>query len=170
MSESNGTALSQVDRVVGNGIEAAVCAKHAWRLRRLGWARALSPPDGAIWAEGDPPPRDGCSLEVLIDGAQAFPAIAEAIETARDHVHVTGWHIAPHFELVRGERGRAIGQLLAEACSASMRFSAPTASSTPSRRKLKNVTAGSRRPSASSAWASSGGVGARAKVRWTASS
>ena len=115
MSESNGTALSQVDRLVGNGIEAAVCAKHAWRLRRLGWARALSPPDGGIWAEGDPPPRDGCSLEVLIDGAQAFPAIAEAIETARDHVHVTGWHIAPHFELVRGERGRAIGQLLAEA-------------------------------------------------------
>ena len=115
MSESNRTPLSQVDRVVGNGIEAAVCAKHARRLRRLGWTRALSPPDREIWAAGDPPPRQGCSLEALIDGAQAFPAIAEAIENARDHVHITGWHIAPHFELVRGERSRGIGQLLAEA-------------------------------------------------------
>ena len=52
---------------------------------------------------------------MLIDGAKAFPAIAEAIENARDHVHITGWHIAPHFELVRGERSRGIGQLLAEA-------------------------------------------------------
>jgi phosphatidylserine/phosphatidylglycerophosphate/cardiolipin synthase-like enzyme len=115
MSESNPKALSQVDRVVGNGIEAAVCAKHARRLRRLGWTRALSPPDREIWAAGDPPPRQGCSLEALIDGAQAFPTIAEAIENARDHVHITGWHIAPHFELVRGERSRGIGQLLAEA-------------------------------------------------------
>ncbi len=46
-----------------------MCAKHAWRLRRLGWSRALSPPDGGIWAAGDPPPREGCSLDVLIDGA-----------------------------------------------------------------------------------------------------
>ena len=46
---------------------------------------------------------------------QAFPAIAEAIEGARDYVHVTGWHIAPHFELVRGERPAVLGELLAEA-------------------------------------------------------
>jgi phosphatidylserine/phosphatidylglycerophosphate/cardiolipin synthase-like enzyme len=65
---------------------------------------------------GDPPPRPGCRLDVLIDGAEAFPAIAEAIESARDHVHVTGWHVAPHFEVLRGELGNgAIGELLAEA-------------------------------------------------------
>jgi phosphatidylserine/phosphatidylglycerophosphate/cardiolipin synthase-like enzyme len=115
MSESNGTALSRIDTVVGNSIEAMVGAKHAWRLRRLGWAHALSPGDDGIWAAGDPPPREGCSLEVLIDGAEAFAAIAEAIENARDYVHVTGWHVAPYFELVRGEQGRSIGQLLAEA-------------------------------------------------------
>jgi phosphatidylserine/phosphatidylglycerophosphate/cardiolipin synthase-like enzyme len=100
---------------VGDGVEAAVRAKHSWRLRRLGWDRALEPPDGGIWAAGDPPPRDGCSLEVLVDGAEAFPAIADAIAHARDHVHLTGWHIAPYFELVRGERPAVLGELLAEA-------------------------------------------------------
>jgi phosphatidylserine/phosphatidylglycerophosphate/cardiolipin synthase-like enzyme len=115
MSESNGSLASNVDRLVGDGVEAAVRAKHSWRLRRLGWSRAMDPPGGGIWAMGDPPPREGCSLDVLIDGAQAFPAIAEAIENARDHVHLTGWHVAPYFELVRGERPAVLGELLAEA-------------------------------------------------------
>src|SRR5437763_2004496 len=115
MSESNGTLLSGVDRLVGNGLEAAVRAKHTWRLRRLGWSRALEPPDGSLWALGDPPPRSGCRLDVLVDGAEAFPAIAEAIEGARDSVHMMGWHVAPSFELVRGERGAVLGELLAEA-------------------------------------------------------
>ena len=115
MSDSNGSPLSGIDTLVGNGVEAAVRAKHAWRLRRLGWDHALTPPDKGIWASGDPPPREGCALEVLVDGAAAFPRIAEAIANARDHVHVTGWHIAPYFELIRGERGRAVGELLAEA-------------------------------------------------------
>ncbi len=57
----------------------------------------------------------GCSLEVLIDGAEAFPQVAEAIENARDYVHVTGWHVAPYFELVRGTRPGVLGELLAEA-------------------------------------------------------
>src|SRR5581483_10666357 len=115
MSDSDAKTASRVDTVVGNSIEAVVRAKHAWRLRRLGWAHALSPPDDGWWARGDPPPREGCSLDVLIDGAEAFSAIVEEIENARDYVHVTGWHVAPYFELVRGERGRSIGQLLAEA-------------------------------------------------------
>src|SRR5690349_3372417 len=116
MPESHESALSRLDRVVGDRVEAAVRAKHTWRLRRLGWGRALEPPDAGLWAAGAPPPRPGCSLEVLIDGAEAFPAIAEAIGQARDHVHVTGWHVAPHFELVRGDgAGGAIGKLLAEA-------------------------------------------------------
>jgi phosphatidylserine/phosphatidylglycerophosphate/cardiolipin synthase-like enzyme len=115
MSESHGSLVSSVDRLVGDGIEAAVRAKHSWRLRRLGWSRAMEPPDDGIWPPGDPPPREGCSLDVLIDGAEAFPAIAKAIEHARDHVHVTGWHVAPYFELVRGEHPGVLGELLAEA-------------------------------------------------------
>ena len=69
----------------------------------------------SAWATGDPPPRDGCSLDVLVDGAAAFPAIADAISNARDHVHITGWHVAPYFELVRGERLGVLGEWLAEA-------------------------------------------------------
>jgi phosphatidylserine/phosphatidylglycerophosphate/cardiolipin synthase-like enzyme len=115
MSESNASLASSVDRLVGDGVEAAVRAKHTWRLRRLGWHRAIDPPADGLWASGDPPPREACSLDVLIDGADAFPAIAEAIENARDHIHVTGWHVAPYFELVRGERPAGLGELLAEA-------------------------------------------------------
>jgi phosphatidylserine/phosphatidylglycerophosphate/cardiolipin synthase-like enzyme len=115
MSESNGSLASSIDRLVGDGVEAAVRAKHHWRLRRLGWGRAMDPPGSGIWAMGDPPPREGCSLDVLIDGAEAFPEIAHAIENARDHVHITGWHVAPDFELVRGERPGVLGDLLAAA-------------------------------------------------------
>ena len=71
--------MSHADAAVGNAIEAAVTLKHRRRLRRLGWERALEPPDDGLWAAGDPPPREGCSLDVLVDGAQALPAIAEAI-------------------------------------------------------------------------------------------
>ncbi|HUB04949.1 MAG TPA: phospholipase D family protein [Solirubrobacteraceae bacterium] len=115
MPDSLGSALSGIDSVVGDGLEAAVRAKHAWRLRRRGWSHALAPAGDALWASGDPAPREGCSLEVLVDGAEAFPAIADAIESARDYVHVTGWHVAPYFELVRGERPGVVGELLAEA-------------------------------------------------------
>ena len=115
MSEANASLVARIDRLVGDGVEAAVRVKHAWRLRRLGWGHALAPAGDGPWAAGEPRPREGCSLEVLIDGAQAFPAIAEAISNARDHVHVTGWHVAPYFELVRGERPAVLGELLAEA-------------------------------------------------------
>jgi len=51
---------------------------------------------------------------VLIDGADAFPQVAEAIENASHYVHLTGWHVAPYFELVRGTRPGVLGELLAE--------------------------------------------------------
>ena len=105
--------LNRVDTTVGDGIEAAVRAKHRWRLHRLGHA-SLRPPGDGWWAAGDPPPRAGCELEVMIDGAQAFPAIADAISGARESVYITGWHIAPHFDLRRDGHGSAIGELLAE--------------------------------------------------------
>lgn len=107
--------LSRADTIAGAGIEGTVRRKHRWRLRRHGHADALDPPDELMWAAGDPPPREGCSLDVLIDGAEAFPAIAGAIERARDFVHIAGWHVAPHFELVRGEQPLVLGELLAEA-------------------------------------------------------
>ncbi len=107
--------LSDADARAGEAIERAVQLKHRVRLARLGQRDALAPGAGR-WASGDPPPRQGCRLEVLVDGAEAFAAIAGAIAGAREFVHVTGWHIAPDFELVRGEDGgRSLGALLAAA-------------------------------------------------------
>jgi phosphatidylserine/phosphatidylglycerophosphate/cardiolipin synthase-like enzyme len=107
--------IARVDAAVGDGIEAAVQRKHRARLRRLGWEHALDPPDGGLWAAGDPPPRSGCSLEVLIDGAQALPEMAAAIAAARESVYVTGWHLSPSFEVVRDEQRVVLGELLAQA-------------------------------------------------------
>ena len=96
--------IARVDRVVGQGLERAVRDHHRRRLAKLGWARALDPDpadrDG-LWAAGDPPPRDGNALDVLIDGERAISAIRAAIEQAREHVHLAGWHVTPSFALER---------------------------------------------------------------------
>jgi phosphatidylserine/phosphatidylglycerophosphate/cardiolipin synthase-like enzyme len=109
--------VARADALLGAALEATVKRHHRRRLRRLGHGGALDPPlspDGSLFATGDPPPRPGCKLEVLVDGATALPAIADALRGARSHVHLTGWHLASHFEIVRGEETLAIGPLLAE--------------------------------------------------------
>ena len=50
-----------------------------------------------------------------------FPLIAEAIAGARESVHITGWHVAPSFELVRGREPTVLGEALAEAARAARR-------------------------------------------------
>ena len=101
--------------MVGTGVESMVRAKHARRLERLGWSRAMRPDGASLWAAGSPPPREGCRLEVLIDGEDAMAAIADAIRSAQHFVHITGWHLAAHFEMVRGGSPAVLGHLLAEA-------------------------------------------------------
>jgi phosphatidylserine/phosphatidylglycerophosphate/cardiolipin synthase-like enzyme len=103
-----------LDSLIGDGVEAAVKLKHRRRLHRLGWDRALAPDDRGLWAAGDPPPRERCALQVLIDGAQALPEMARAMRGAQRYIHVTGWHLAPHFELVRDTHTEVLGALLAE--------------------------------------------------------
>jgi phosphatidylserine/phosphatidylglycerophosphate/cardiolipin synthase-like enzyme len=51
---------------------------------------------------------------VLIDGEAALGRIAEALEGARDHVHLAGWHIAPGFGLTRDADARTLREILAE--------------------------------------------------------
>ena len=106
--------VQRVDTLLGDGIEAAVSLKHRRRLRKLGWGHVFGPSDSGVWARGEPPPREGCELEVLIDGANALPEIARRLEHAKHYVHLTGWHLAPSFELVKGSPQNAIGVLLAE--------------------------------------------------------
>jgi phosphatidylserine/phosphatidylglycerophosphate/cardiolipin synthase-like enzyme len=107
-------SLQRIDGLLGQAVEHSVKHHHRRRLRRLGQGGSLQPAGDGAWAAGDPPPRPGNRLDVLIDGAQALPAIAEALSGARSHVHVTGWHLESHFELVRGERPVVLGALLAE--------------------------------------------------------
>jgi phosphatidylserine/phosphatidylglycerophosphate/cardiolipin synthase-like enzyme len=105
------------DKAVGNAVERAVRSRHARRLRRLGWARALDPPDSGLWAAGDPAPRRGNAIELLIDGAEVLPRIAAELRKARSHVHIAGWHVAPYFALTRdGDRAelRTLLEELAE--------------------------------------------------------
>jgi phosphatidylserine/phosphatidylglycerophosphate/cardiolipin synthase-like enzyme len=110
-----GNALAgRFDQLLGHGIDATVALKHRRRLTKLGWARVFEHSSPGVFAQGEPPPREGCELEVLIDGANALPEIAQAISEAKQFVHVTGWHLEPAFELVRGRPHGAIGVLLAE--------------------------------------------------------
>lgn len=107
--------LGRADGMIGDGVDAAVALKHRRRLRKLGWERAYASSTPGVWAGGDPPPRDGCSLEVLIDGAGALPELARELAQAQQFIHITGWHLAPAFELDPEQGpGSAIGVLLAE--------------------------------------------------------
>src|SRR5207237_964365 len=82
-------ALLRLDEAGGDAAERLVRAHHRRRLGALG-AHALDPPAG-LWATGEPPPRAGCALDVLIDGEEALPRIAEELRRAESHVHLAGW-------------------------------------------------------------------------------
>jgi phosphatidylserine/phosphatidylglycerophosphate/cardiolipin synthase-like enzyme len=108
------SALDRVDEFVGQATERAIAAHHRRRLARIGQSGSYAPPqDGSLWAAGDPAPREGCSLEVLIDGEQALPRIAAAIDGARRYVHLAGWHVTPGFGLTRDADARPLRKLLA---------------------------------------------------------
>jgi phosphatidylserine/phosphatidylglycerophosphate/cardiolipin synthase-like enzyme len=106
--------LLALDKLAGNGLQWLVRRHHARRLRRVGWERALEPTGDELWASGLPPPRDGCSLEVLIDGAEALPRVAAELRKARSHVHLAGWYVSPYFAPVRDPTRVPLRTLLAE--------------------------------------------------------
>ncbi|MDQ6714104.1 MAG: phospholipase D family protein [Candidatus Dormibacteraeota bacterium] len=101
------------DDALGQLVEGLTVSHHRRRLRRVGWSAAIDPPPGG-WAEGQPSPRPGNAVTVLIDGADALEAMATAIANARSHVHITDWHLTPSFALTRGERPIILKDLLAE--------------------------------------------------------
>jgi phosphatidylserine/phosphatidylglycerophosphate/cardiolipin synthase-like enzyme len=108
--------IERLDRAVGEQLERQVRDHHRRRLRKLGHGHVLDPPpDDALWAAGDPPPREGNRLEVLIDGEHAIGGICAAIKQARSHVHIAGWHVTPMFGLERdGGSPTTLRDLLAE--------------------------------------------------------
>jgi phosphatidylserine/phosphatidylglycerophosphate/cardiolipin synthase-like enzyme len=105
--------MERIDAAIGASLERAVRSHHRRRLDKLGWSRALAGANG--WAAGTSPPRRGNAIEVLIDGEEALPRMAEAIAGARSHVHVAGWCVTPRFELTKGERPAIVREVLADA-------------------------------------------------------
>ena len=104
----------RVDEFVGESLERGLRAHHRRRLSKLGWGDAFEAGPGG-WASGNPPPRAGNSVEVLIDGAETFAAMIEAVRGACSHVHVAGWHVAPDFVLKREAAPVVLRELLADA-------------------------------------------------------
>jgi phosphatidylserine/phosphatidylglycerophosphate/cardiolipin synthase-like enzyme len=107
------SVLDRVDAAVGDGIERAMIHHHLRRMRRHGQLAAVAPASEGLWAQTAVPPREGNALEVLIDGENALPAMAEAIRNARRHVHVCSWHLEPDFDPGPRE-ARPVRELLAE--------------------------------------------------------
>jgi len=108
--------LRVADRVAGNAIERVIDAHHARRLGKLGRSAQRTPPDdGRLWAAGDPPPRAGNTLDVLIDGAAYFPALEQAIRRARRSVVIAGWCVTPGLALLNDEPPVLLREVLREA-------------------------------------------------------
>jgi phosphatidylserine/phosphatidylglycerophosphate/cardiolipin synthase-like enzyme len=110
---TNRSPLDAADGALGQLVERLTVSHHRRRLQRVGWVPAIEAPPGG-WAAGDPPPRPGNTLEVLIDGAEALGAMATAIGKARSHVHITGWHVTPDFALTRDGTPTVLRQLLGD--------------------------------------------------------
>ncbi|GHH47570.1 phospholipase D-like domain-containing protein [Lentzea cavernae] len=106
--------LDVLDARLGDGLENLLCSHHTRRLRRLGWGDVLEG-DGAGWFTPRRPVQHGNRIEVLVDGANAFPVIAEAIENARKYVHIANWHASPDFRLTREPGAPQLRELLSAA-------------------------------------------------------
>ena len=105
------TSRSRLDDSVGHAVERLVVSHHRRRLTRIGQLGALDAPPGGF-AAGDPSPRKGNLLEILIDGATALPRIADEIQKAESHVHLAGWFFSADFRL--RQDGPGLREFLAE--------------------------------------------------------
>ena len=103
----------RADRPLGAAVSHAVRAHHRRRLERIGWLAALDAPAGG-WAAGEPQPRPGGSLEILIDGAEVLPRMVTQLARAESHVHLAGWYFSPDFALARDDEPAILRNLLAE--------------------------------------------------------
>ncbi|MEO8898929.1 MAG: phosphatidylserine/phosphatidylglycerophosphate/cardiolipin synthase family protein [Candidatus Dormibacter sp.] len=109
-----GRFASDLDARAGEAVEAASRAHHRRRFARVGFGHVF---DGRSrgWASGPPPPREGNHVDVHIDGAEAMPAIVEAVRGAKSFVHVAGWTVDPDFAMEREPALVTVRDLLARA-------------------------------------------------------
>jgi phosphatidylserine/phosphatidylglycerophosphate/cardiolipin synthase-like enzyme len=103
----------RIGQAFGERLDRAARHRHRDELRTAGWEHALDASDAAF-VRGGADPRAGNAVEVLIDGAEALPRIAEELSRAQSHVHLTGWFISPELQLTREEEPVIVRNLLAE--------------------------------------------------------
>src|SRR4051812_36611998 len=107
--------VSRLDAALGDTLERAVLSHHRRRLRRQGRRDALIPASPGLWATtATAPRREGTALEVLIDGANALPAMAAAIRGAQRQVHICTWHLEATFVPDRDDARTTMRDLLGE--------------------------------------------------------
>lgn len=102
-----------VGHAVGERLDRAIHNRHRDLLRSFGWEHALDRAEAAFVEDGADP-RPGNELDVLIDGAEALPLIAEELAKAESHVHVAGWFLSPELQLTREEEPEIVRNLLAD--------------------------------------------------------
>jgi phosphatidylserine/phosphatidylglycerophosphate/cardiolipin synthase-like enzyme len=107
------SATVKIGHAFGERMDDAVRSRHRVRLRRVGWEHALDATELA-YAKGAFPARDGNAFELLVDGAEALPAIAAEIARAESSVHLAGWFFSPELHLSREEEPVVVRNLLAE--------------------------------------------------------
>jgi phosphatidylserine/phosphatidylglycerophosphate/cardiolipin synthase-like enzyme len=105
----------RADEALGRLIESIIRGHHRRRLGRVGWAATLdTAPETAVDVASSPV-RGGNSVEILVDGQDAFAAMLALIEGAQRSIHIAGWHATPDFELMRGSSPITLGDALRSA-------------------------------------------------------
>ncbi len=107
------SATVKLGHAFGERLDQAVRSRHRQRLRHVGWERALDA-SGNGFARGTFPVRKGNRLDVLVDGSEALPAIAQELARAESFVHLAGWFFSPELQLSREEEPMILRNLLAE--------------------------------------------------------
>jgi len=114
LNDNDTTLVDRIDDAVGNSLEAAVRRHHRKRLRRLGHEALETEQTPDRWVPVPRPPRADNSVEVLIDGQSAFGAMADAMQAAKSHIHIAGWHLTPALRLRREDGSPTLSGLLRE--------------------------------------------------------
>ena len=103
----------KLGHAIGQRLDQAVRHRHRQRLQHVGWAHALDA-GGLAFANGTFPAREGNRLDVLVDGSEALPTIAEELARAESFIHLAGWFFSPELNLSRDEEPMIVRNLLAE--------------------------------------------------------
>ena len=103
---------ARADDLVGRLIEWLIRDHHRRRLARNGWPAVLGASHGAPVDAASAPIRGGNSVEIFVDGEDAFTEMLATIEGAQRSIHIAGWHAMPEFELAKGSDPITLGDAL----------------------------------------------------------